>query len=167
MEIWKEVKGINIYEVSNLGRIRHKKRKRIKSVIIDSWGYCRVWLYWQGKSPNKKVHRLVAEAFIRNPKNKRTVNHKNGIKTDNRSQNLEWATDAENIKHAIDNGLFHDGSHLRGENANTAKLKDKDVRYIRSIPKDKLDKPFLMNKYGIVESTLNRCLSGKYWKHIK
>lgn len=67
----------------------------------DGGGYLRVNLL--GKT--HKVHRLVAQAFIPNPENKSTVNHINGIKTDNRVDNLEWATRSENTRHAFDNGL--------------------------------------------------------------
>lgn len=114
-EIWKDIKGyIGLYQVSNFGRIKSLRRKIIsptgnyysKEKILttnanDGLGYVRIQLFKNNKSKCVRVHRLVAEAFIPNPYNKRDVNHKNGIKSDNRVENLEWATRSENELHSI------------------------------------------------------------------
>lgn len=89
-EEWKRYKNSN-YEVSNLGNVRNINGK-IKSQQLDRYGYLVTDLYINGKCKNVKVHRLVAQTFIPNPENKPTVNHKNEIKSDNRVDNLEWAT---------------------------------------------------------------------------
>lgn len=74
---------------------------------MDAYGYSRVDLYSDdGKPHTKKVHRLVAEAFLDCDPDRDQINHKNGIKTDNRVENIEWCTRSENTRHAYANGLL-------------------------------------------------------------
>ena len=80
----------------------------------DTKGYIQICLYLDGKRYFKMHHRLIAEEFIANPLNKSQINHINGIKTDNRICNLEWVTPKENVRHAIENNLWHKSKLIRG-----------------------------------------------------
>lgn len=104
-EHWISIYGFDRYQASDLGRIRNDEG-HIMVPYLSKSGYLTVKLFKEGKHYPKYVHRLVAETFIPNYLNDRQVNHKNGDKTDNRVNNLEWVTTSENIRHAIDNGLF-------------------------------------------------------------
>jgi len=111
MEIWKEIKGYEDYEVSNLGRIKSLARtiyktdgntQTYKEKILkpnnDGNGYLRVCLTKDGKAKDKRIHVLVAEAFLNHVPNgmKLIVDHINAVKTDNRLENLQIITSREN-----------------------------------------------------------------------
>lgn len=107
-EIWKDIKDYEgLYQVSNLGKIKslitNKELKQFKRSKLYPY-YC-VNLCKRKKHKMYAVHRLVAQTFIPNIKNKPQINHKSGIKTDNRVCNLEWCTNKENAKHAFKKGL--------------------------------------------------------------
>ena len=120
-EIWKDVPEYEgFYKVSNYGNAKRlesiiksssvnggkrKVKEKVLKNSITSWGYVNFDLSVKGVITHKAAHRLVAQLFILNPKNKPCVNHKNGIKTDNRVENLEWVTYSENFAHANSTGL--------------------------------------------------------------
>jgi hypothetical protein len=95
----KKVVGFeNWYSVTDDGHIfSHHRDVWLKPFKVGA-GYHRVGLYYLGKTHNRYVHRIVAEAFI-GPSNGREINHKNGDKTDNRVENLEWVTRSQNNQH--------------------------------------------------------------------
>jgi len=88
-----------LYMINPKGEVISLKSLRKLKQTKNHYGYLVVNLSKKGKVKQFKVHRLIAETFISNPLNKRTINHINGIKTDNRLENLEWSTYSENLKH--------------------------------------------------------------------
>ena len=104
MEEWKNIEGFNGYQVSNEGKVKslnynHTKKERILKSEKDKDGYLQVVLYKNGKPVMKKVHRLVAQAFLENPQNLPQVNHKDECKTNNSVDNLEFCDNKYNINY--------------------------------------------------------------------
>jgi len=120
-EIWKTVLDGYDLEVSSLGSVKYNGKIR----PCPSKKYRKITIVKEGVRKTYSIARLVAIAFIPNPDNKRCVNHKNGVKDDDKVENLEWATDSENIQHAYDTRLK---SGVKGEKSHFAKLTNSQKR---------------------------------------
>ena len=183
-EIWKDIDGYEgLYQVSNLGRVKGlereiwiRKRKgharRIKGVMLrqcpDKDGYFTCVLCKNNICINGGVHRIVAKAFVENPKPNEypIVNHIDCNNQNNRSDNLEWCNNSHNIKHAYRNGRCRD---QRGEKHNLAVLTADKVLWIRKNYIER-DKEFggraLARKFGVCYATISSVIKNKIWKHI-
>jgi len=147
-ETWSNIKGNLNYQISNFGRVKSLSRrvqfgkdsgKRFRTIpekiltpVLDDKGYYQVTIdrSFTGAKRNKKIHRLVAETFMPKIKGKRFVNHKDGIKTNNRVKNLEWATKSEDVQHSynvLKRKSFFDGKEATWNNIPVIKL-DKHTR---------------------------------------
>ena len=172
-EIWKDIEGYEgLYQVSNLGRVKSLSRliirstgrnyyipERLLNAMLDKDGYERVCLTNAGKGVNRFIHRLVALAFIRNPENKLQINHKNGVKTDNRVENLEWNTNSENIKHSYN---FLNRPRLRGESNGGSKLTKEAIEEIRN---STLSQGKLSKIYNVSQQQISRIVNYENWKY--
>lgn len=174
-EVWKDIIGYKgLYQVSNSGKVKslHRRRRnkhstaivyeRLLKIHISARGYIRARLCKNNAYTNFSVHRLVAIAFIPNPENKPCVNHINGIKTDNRIENLEWVTLSENAQHAIKNGLK---MSRKGSDNPMAKLTNEQVLEIRKIGKSKTQEELGLI-YGVDRRTIGKVLNRQKYNNI-
>jgi hypothetical protein len=126
------------------------------SPSIDRCGY----LHGLINGRNRSYHRIIAECFVPNPHNKLDINHINGIKTDNRAENLEWCTRSENVIHAYKTGLEQP---VAGVDHHNSKLDNELVRYIRQSDKSSYK---LAKELGVDSSTIRDVRNKKTWRHV-
>lgn len=178
IEIWKDIIGYEgLYQISNLGRVqsldRFIKRKRFSITLregkelkqtITAAGYLSITLSNNKIKTTFLVHRLVAIAFIPNPENKPDINHKKGIKTDNRVSEIEWCTKSENLTHAYKIGLRE---VVNGIKCHYSKLTEKQVLEIRELyANSNLNYNSIALIYYVKEQTISSIINKKTWAHI-
>ncbi len=154
------------YFIGNKGNVISATRGyyRLLKPYKDTKGYSRVTIHLDGEYYDKKVHRLVASAFIPNIYNKPEVNHKDGNKSNNSVQNLEWATSKENSIHVEVNGLRH---HVRGESQGNNKYSEKQIRHVcECIVDNKLYLDEISKLTGVHYDTIIDIKKYKSWNHI-
>ena len=156
MEEWRDIKGYEgAYQVSSYGRIR--SRFKILKKQKHKQGYELVGLSKNGITKRYLVHRLVAEAFIKNVDNKPEVNHIDGNKLNNDLSNLEWVTRSENTKKAYDNKQL--------VALGKPKLTPELVKEIRE-NKENLNREQLARKYNVSCGCIQHIRRGRTWKNI-
>lgn len=173
MEIWKDTIYPG-YQVSNLGRFRSLDRKvqkrdgstqmyksRVLKQGLGTSGYLGVTFSREGKNKTFLAHRLVALSFLQNPDSKKTVNHLDGDKTNNKANNLEWSTYSENHLHRSRSlGLCRGGTHHQ------SKLSKEDVLKIRELYEKEKDRKKLATQFNVTAATIYYVVTRRTWKHV-
>ncbi len=169
MKEWKTIPGFSRYKASTDGEIytpnwRGGKTGRLLNPAKDKMGYLRTVLVSDlGENCTIKVHRIIASTFLPNPDSKATVNHKNGIKTDNRAENLEWATRSENVAHSFKTGLQSN----KGVKNPISKLTEEQVIEIRRLFKPReMGRKKLAEIYGVKPTTIKDIIQRRSWNHL-
>jgi predicted DNA binding protein len=153
-EIWKAVD--ERYEVSDCGEIRNKKGLVLKPAVTKK-GYFKIQ-FWNRKKKCEFIHKLVANAFIgQKPSYSYQINHKNSVPSDNRVENLEWVTCAENIRH----------NRMSGRRIGAQKLTEHDVKHARlAYWQFGMSHQKIADYFGVTRSTISHVIRGSTWFHL-
>lgn len=162
------------YSASDTGEIRRDKAVRgnhnafdgrTMRQTTDRYGYPQTSICLSGKQSTVTVHRLVALAFLGDPhEDKPQVNHKNGIKSDNRPENLEWCSLGYNIRHSIETGLKC--NIAKGSRSGGSKLTEAQVSEIRSRSIKRGQQRLIAIEFGVSQATISHVVNRIGWKHV-
>lgn len=187
MHNWLPVFGYEgVYEVSDTGLVRrcdryHMEQRPPLRPAANHHGYLAVCLTRESKGRTVFVHKLVCEAFHGPRPAGMTINHRNGVKTDNRPSNLEYTAHEDNIRHARDviDTIYptrargaRNGSRVRperlrrGESVATAKLTEDKVRTVLALLKRGVQQREIAEQVGISQTQIWRIKVGLSWAHV-
>lgn len=182
-ETWKVVENTNgIYEISNLGRLKtHNWRNTGKTRIMKPSpykGYYRTMIIINGKPKTQNLHALVAKVFIGTRPYNKQINHKDFNRWNNRVENLEYVSPAENFHHSANAGrqsVFLKNKVnvktlkiFKGSANVTSKLSEKKVLLIREKFKPRIyTRKMLAHEFGVKEATIKDVVMRKSWKHVR
>lgn len=155
------------YEVSDQGRVRRAKSGHctiagfILKPILLRIGYYKVSPVINGKNRQTYIHNMIAEVFIGPKPDGYSVNHKDGIKTNNAASNLEYVTHLGNMQHAAATGLS-----AAGEQHGLHKLTDNKVRAMRAARRAGESLTSVASRFGVAKSTASQVINARRWRHI-
>ena len=174
-EIWKELEETGkAYAVSNLGRFKRLARKagnkNLPERVLKLSPYSNGYLQFSGTVNSKRItaisHRLVAKYFIPNPNDLPQVNHKNGVKTDNKVSNLEWSSVSDNILHSYHVTKNHIPRDMSGTNNTNCKVTEDTVLKVRELNKNGVSNKEIMVRLSLSANTVTKIVTRRTWKHI-
>jgi len=158
-EEWSYVEGSPEYRVSNQGRVYSFKSNRLLSCARGGTGYPQVRI----DNRSRKVHQLVLESFVGPCPDGFECDHKNGIRHDNRLENLHWVTRQENMLNRRNHGTHN---VVKGERNHTAKLTESDVRDIRTMISWGIPCTGIADMYGMKSQSIDAIKHRKSWAYL-
>lgn len=170
MEEWRDIKGYEKYQISNLGRVRSLNYRQTGRVQVlrpkkGKCGYLHITLYKDGYRKHYQVHRLVAQAFLENPDNLPQVNHKDENPSNNRAENLEYCTAKYNTNYGNRNQKMSEA--LRGVPFSEEHKRNKSIPVAQFSKEGKLIAVYYganeaERQTGIANSHITTCCKGRY-----
>jgi len=168
IEVWMRIPGYSLYEASSLGRLKtfNWKGTGREAILKPALyrGYLKTMLKNdQGRTHTVSVHKMVALAFLPKKETDTEINHINGVRHDNRVENLEWCSHSENLAHSFKIGL----SSNEGSKNPFSKLTESDVLQIRTKFKKRVyTREMLAKEFNVAPATIKDVVLRKSWNHV-
>ena len=162
MEIWKTIEEYPDYQISSAGNVMSYKngRKILRKLSTTKKGYVRTSFRHNGESKMIPVHQLVLKHFGPSQPPNTTPDHINRIKTDNRIENLRWATPEQQRENSVP-------AKLKGETNGSSKLTEAQVREIKEKSAQGIASRKIAKEYGVTKTLILYIRSGRLWSHVK